>query len=138
MEILFLIGRILFGALFVGSGIAHLTQSEAMGGYAESKGVKPGRLAVIVSGLMILVGGVLVILGIWIDLGAILVALFLLGAAVLMHSFWKEEDAQAKQLEMTMFMKDTALLGASLILLYLAWELGDDAGLQIVEPLFNP
>jgi len=138
MEVLFLIGRILFGVLFVGSGIAHLTQSAEMGAYAESRGVKPGRLAVIVSGLMIVAGGVLVILGIWIDLGAILIALFLLGAAFLMHRFWGETDEQAKQMEMIQFMKDISLLGASLILLYLAWELGDDAGLQIVEPLFNP
>lgn len=136
MEVLFLIGRILFGLLFLGSSIAHLTQSAGMGAYAESRGVKPGQPAVIVSGLVILVGSVLVILGIWIDLGAILIGLFLLGTALLMHAFWKEEDAQARQMEMIQFQKDIGLLGASLILLYLAWEFGDDAGLQIVEPLF--
>lgn len=137
MDVLFLIGRILFGVLFLGSSIAHLTQSAGMGAYAESRGVKPGQPAVIVSGLMLLVGAVLVILGIWIDLGAILIGLFLLSAAFLMHAFWKEEDAQAKQMEMIQFQKDIGLLGASLILLYLAWEFGDSAGLQIVGPLFG-
>lgn len=137
MDVLFLIGRILFGALFLGSSIAHLTQTAGMAGYAESRGVKPGKPAVVVSGLMMLVGSVLVILGIWIDLGAILIGLFLLSAAFLMHAFWKEDDAQAKQMEMIQFQKDIALLGASLILLYLAWEFGDQAGLQIAEPLFG-
>ncbi|HEX6196817.1 MAG TPA: DoxX family protein [Jiangellaceae bacterium] len=136
MEVLFLIGRILFGVLFLGSSIAHLTQSAAMAGYAEAKGVKPGRPAVIGSGLVILVGSVLVILGIWIDVGAILIGLFLLSTAILMHPFWREQDAQARQMEMIQFQKDTGLLGASLILLYMAWEFGDDVGLQIVGPLF--
>lgn len=137
MDVLFLIGRILFGLLFLGSAFAHLTQSVGMGAYAESRGVKPGRPAVIASGLVILVGAVLVILGIWIDVGAILLGLFLLSAAFLMHAFWREEDPGARQMEMIQFQKDIALLGASLILLYLAWEFGDSAGLQIVEPLFG-
>lgn len=137
MDVLFLIGRILFGLLFLGSAFAHLTQSVGMGTYAESRGVKPGRPAVIASGLVILVGAVLVILGIWIDVGAILLGLFLLSAAFLMHAFWREEDPGARQMEMIQFQKDIALLGASLILLYLAWEFGDSAGLQIVEPLFG-
>lgn len=137
MEIIFLIGRILFGLLFVASGFAHLTDKGQMAGYAESRGVKPGRPAVLVSGLMIVVGGVLVVLGVWIDLGAIMIGLFLLPTAVLMHGFWGETDAQAKQMEQVMFMKDIALLGGALILLYLAWEFGNDAGLTITDPLFN-
>jgi putative oxidoreductase len=137
MEIIFLIGRILFGLLFVASGIAHVTDKGEMAGYAESRGVKPGRPAVLVSGLMILVGGVLVVLGVWIDIGAILIALFLLGTAFLMHQFWGETDPQAKQMEQVQFTKDIGLLGSALILLYLAWEFGADAGLTITDPLFN-
>jgi uncharacterized membrane protein YphA (DoxX/SURF4 family) len=137
MDVIFLIGRLLFGALFISAGIAHVTDKGAMAGYAESRGVKPGRPAVLASGVVILVGAVLIILGIWIDVGAILVALFVLSTAVLMHAFWKESDAQARQLEMTQFMKDMALCGGALILLYLAWEFGGDAGLTITDPLFG-
>lgn len=136
MDLIFLIGRILFGMLFLASGISHVTDKGAMAGYAESRGVKPGKPAVMASGVMMLVGAILVILGIWIDLGAILIAAFTLSAAVLMHNFWKESDAGARQTELIQFMKDLALCGAALMLLYLGAELGTDAGLMITDPLF--
>lgn len=137
MDVIFLVGRILFGLLFLAGSVAHLTDKGPMAAYAESRGVKPGRPAVLGSGVVILVGSVLVILGIWVDLGAILIGLFLLGAAFGMHNFWKETDAQSRQTEMTQFMKDIALLGGALILLYAAWELGGDLGLTITDPLFK-
>jgi hypothetical protein len=53
-----------------------------------------------------------------------------------MHAFWKETDPQAKQLEQIQFSKDTALAGASLMLLGLFAGLGDQLGLVITGPLF--
>ena len=43
MDVLFLIGRILFSAIFLSSAFAHLTATGDMAGYAESRGVRPGR-----------------------------------------------------------------------------------------------
>ena len=137
MDVLFLVGRILFSAIFFSSAVAHLTDKGAMAGYAESRGVRPGRPMVLLSGLQILVGAVLVLFGIWIDLGAILLAIFLLATAVLMHGFWGEKDPMARQTEIVQFSKDIALCGGALILLYLAWEFGDDLGLTITDPLFD-
>lgn len=137
MDVLFLIGRILFCAIFLSSAVAHLTDKGAMAGYAESRGVRPGRPMVLVSGVQILVGGLLVLLGIWTDLGAILLALFALSTAVLMHNFWREREPGARQTEMIQFMKDLALAGAALILLYLAWEMGGDLPFTITDPLFD-
>jgi uncharacterized membrane protein YphA (DoxX/SURF4 family) len=39
MDVVLLIGRVLFVALFLGSAVNHLTQSEGMAGYAASKGL---------------------------------------------------------------------------------------------------
>lgn len=137
MDVVFLIGRILFTALFIGSSIAHLTDRGAMAGYAESRGVKPGQPAVWVTGGQILLGGLSVLLGVWMDVGAILLALFTLSAALLMHAFWRDKDPTTRQQEMTQFMKDISLTGASLILLFLVWELGDATPLTITDPLFD-
>ncbi|WP_157553112.1 hypothetical protein [Jiangella gansuensis] len=41
MDVLILIGRILFAVVFVGSSVAHLTDKGSMAGYAESRGVRP-------------------------------------------------------------------------------------------------
>ena len=87
--------------------------------------------------VVFLIGGLSVLLGVWMDVGAILLALFTLSAALLMHRFWPEKDPMTRQLEMTQFMKDIALTGASLILLFLVWELGDATPLTITDPLFD-
>ena len=137
MDVLYLIGRILFCLLFLSSAVAHFTQTDAMAGYAESRGVKPGRPMVLLSGLQIIVGAVLVVLGIWTDVGAILLALFTLLTAFLIHRFWIDKEPMARQMEMTQFFKDLALAGGALVLLYLAWELEGDLALTITDPLFN-
>jgi putative oxidoreductase len=137
VDVVVLIGRILFVALFLGSGFAHLTQSQAMAGYAESKGVPAAKIATLASGVLIIIGALMLLLGIWADLGALLLVVFLIPTAVLMHAFWKETDAQAKQLEMIQFQKDMALGGAALVIFGLVVELGDDLGLTITGPLFG-
>lgn len=138
MDVLFLIGRILFAALFLSSAVGHLTKTEYMAGYAESRGVRPARPAVLVTGVQLAIGGLLVLLGIWIDLGLILLALFLLGAAFLMHAFWKESDEGGRANEQVQFLKDLALAGAAIMLLAAVWVMGDELGLMITDPLFSP
>ena len=138
MDVLFLIGRILFVLLFFASSVGHLTQSAAMAGYAESRGVRPGRPAVLVTGVQMGVGALLVLLGIWMDVGFILLALFLIPTAFLMHGFWTESDPQGRQMEQIQFMKDLALGGAAIMLLAAVWMLDSDLGLTITDPLFNP
>lgn len=137
MDVLVLIGRILFAALFLASAAGHLTRTKAMAGYAASRGVPAAVPATIGSGLLILVGGLSVLLGIWADLGALLLAVFLVPTAVLMHAFWKENDPQARQMEMVQFQKDLALAGAALMLLALISHAGPDLGLTITGPLFE-
>ena len=88
-----------------------------MTGYAQYKKVPAAKLSVIVSGLMILVGGVFVALGIYADLGALLIAIFLIPTAFIMHAFWKETDATAKMNETIGFFKDLSLAGAALIIM---------------------
>jgi uncharacterized membrane protein YphA (DoxX/SURF4 family) len=75
---------------------------------------------------MLVIGGLSVILGYYADLGALLLAIFLVLAAVIFHNFWKETDATAKQNEMLGFMKDIALAGAALILFALVSKYGVD------------
>jgi putative oxidoreductase len=136
MDVVALIGRILFVALFLGSAFAHLTQTTAMAGYAAAKGVPQPRLAVLGSGVLMLVGALMILLGIWIDLGALLLVVFLVPTALLMHQFWKETDPQAKQVEMIQFQKDLALAGGALLILALYGGFAEDLGITITGPLF--
>ncbi|WP_311209135.1 MULTISPECIES: DoxX family protein [unclassified Aeromicrobium] len=119
MDEVFLISRILFAYLVIGSGVGHLTATGAMAGYAESRGLSNAKLLVQISGVALLAGGLSVLLGIWGDIGALGLAVLLLVTAVLMHAFWKESDGQAKQMEMVAFNKNVALAGGALALFVL-------------------
>ncbi|NBM18641.1 DoxX family membrane protein [Streptomyces sp. GC420] len=137
MDVLVLIGRILFVLLFLNSAIGHLTQTKAMAGYAQARGVPAATAATFGSGVLLLLGSLSVVLGVWADLGALLLFAFLLPTAVMMHAFWKEADGQARQMEMIQFFKDLSLAGACLMVLAFVAYVGDELGLVITGPLFD-
>jgi len=135
MDVILLIARLLFVFLFIGSAFGHLTQATAMAGYAGAKGVPSPKLAVQASGVAMLVGGLSILLGIWGDLGALIIAVTMVVTAVMMHAFWKEADAQAKQMEMINFNKALSLAGGALAFYALFhWDIVEWA---ITGPLFN-
>ncbi|MBX6354863.1 MAG: DoxX family protein [Micromonosporaceae bacterium] len=136
MDILVLIGRILFSAIFIVSGYNHLANGKAMAGYAAAKGVPAALAATYAGGVLLLAGGLSVLLGVWADLGALLLVIFLVPTAVLMHAFWKARD-QERMMEMIQFEKDVALAGAALMLFALFSFVGDELGLTITGPLFS-
>ena len=134
-EIALIAGRVLFALLLISSGINHFTKNEAMTGYAKYKKVPMAKAAVYLSGLMILLGGIYIVLGFYADLGALLIALFLIPTAFLMHAFWKETDPTAKQNETIGFFKDLSLAGAALIIFALLRG-GADFGSNVGTLLF--
>ncbi|MDH6677274.1 putative oxidoreductase [Rhodococcus sp. LBL1] len=136
MDVVILIGRILFSALFLFSGAGHLTQSKTMAQYAAGKGVPLPQVSVLLSGAVVLVGGLSVLLGIWADLGSLLLVAFLVPTAAIMHGFWSESDPTTRQTEMIQFNKDLALAGAALML-FAFFAHNGDLGLTITGPLFT-
>jgi putative oxidoreductase len=138
VDVVFLIGRSLFGLLFVFSGLmAHLIGYSQGVQYARMYNVPLAQFGVPLTGVMAVAGGAMVVLGLWGDLGALLIAAFLLLITPLMHAFWKETEEQQKQLQMVNFTKNFALLGAALTLFYLWNQLQGDAGLSVTDPLFG-
>jgi uncharacterized membrane protein YphA (DoxX/SURF4 family) len=136
MDVVVLIGRVLFVVLFLSSALGHFTQTDAMAGYAQSRGVPNPRVGVLASGSLMALGALSVLLGVWADLGALLLVIVLLPTTFLMHRFWSETDPQAKQGEMIHFNKDLALTGASLML-FAFFAHVDELGLTITGPLFH-
>ena len=87
-----------------------------MTGYAKSKGVPVPHLAVTVSGLLLLLGGLSILFRFHMHLGIILVVICLLGMTFMMHKFWNEKDGAARMSDKVGFMKNIALIGALLML----------------------
>ena len=139
MDALFLVGRFLFGLLFVVSGLAgHLSGYRQLTGYAAAKKIPFAGPAVLVSGVMIILGGIGIIAGIWADLSALAIAVFLFGTTFFIHNFWTlpKDDAMARLQDMTQFQKDLALLGASLVF-FAVTAFGGEFGPSVTEPLFD-
>lgn len=114
---IFLIGRLLLGGYFIFNAFNHFSNLSMMTGYAQSKGIPFAKAAVSFSGLLLLIGGLSILLGVYPAVGTIALALFLIPVTFLMHAFWKVQDPMARMGEMVNFTKNLALLGAALILL---------------------
>jgi uncharacterized membrane protein YphA (DoxX/SURF4 family) len=138
MRALHVLGRMIFGGFFAYSGINHLQNSAAMAQYAGAKGVPAPQQAVQATGVMLLAGGLSIIAGLKPRQGLALITAFLVPVSLQMHRFWEEQDPQQRQMEMIQFMKNMALVGASLALLQLdePWPASVDAARADDEEMF--
>lgn len=115
--IVFLLARVLFGGVIAFMGLNHFMQADDLAGYAEMKGIPAPRLAVLGSGALLVAGGLSIILGVLPAVGAGLVFVFLAVTTPKMHDFWNVDDPERQQQEMTDFLKNTVIAGASLLLI---------------------
>jgi len=119
MPALLIIGRILFGGFFIYSGFNHLVNTNMLAGYAKSKKVPWPIVAVIISGLVILFGGLGVLLWLYVRLALTFIIIFLLLVSLTMHNFWAETETEGKMGDMVNFTKNMALIGAALMMMSL-------------------
>lgn len=117
MQVVFIIGRILLGGYFLYSGYNHIANLAGMTGYAKMKGLPVAKVAVIVSGIMLALGGIGILANRFTILGMCLVVLFLVPTTFIMHQFWKETDPHVRMAERINFTKNLALVGALLLLI---------------------
>jgi uncharacterized membrane protein YphA (DoxX/SURF4 family) len=115
MDIVALVGRILFCIIFLNSARSHLTKVSMLAQYSASKRVPAPKLMVVVTGLMLLVGGLSILLGLWVKVGAALLAIFLIPTAFIMHNFWTVADPMTRANDQAGFFKDIALAGGALM-----------------------
>ncbi len=112
---IFLAGRILYALPLIIMGSNHFMQLSGMTAYAGSKGIPAPQAAVIIAGLVIIIGAVFILMGYRGRIGAWLVATFLVATAFLMHGFWGM-DAASAQSEMVNFFKNLIMAGAALMM----------------------
>lgn len=119
MGVLAPLGRLLFSAIFIFSGLNHFMQYSSMVAYARTTAlpVSP-EVAILGSGVVLVLGGLSVLLGLYARLGALLLAGFLLSAAFFVHRFWGIADPVQAQMQMTHFMKNVSMAGGALLITY--------------------
>ena len=115
-DIAFFVGRLLLGGFFLYNAYSHFANVASLTAYAESKKVPMAKVAVVVSGLLLLFGGYTIITGVRVTTGIAALVLFFIPVTFTMHAFWKEEG-QARMMDQVQLMKNLAILGAILMLL---------------------
>ncbi len=115
------LGRFLFVLIFLMSAPMHFFSQTI--GYAASQGVS---LAVPLSGVIALAGGLSILLGYRARIGAWLIVLFLAAVTPMLHRFWAVSDPMTHQMQFIMFMKNLSMLGGALLITQLGpgrWSL---------------
>lgn len=122
MENVYFLGRLILGAYFLYNAYNHFANIEALTGYAGSKKVPHPKIAVAVTGAMLFVGGVAILTGMSMVLGAWILVAFLVVTSFMMHAYWKLPDTMAlKMSEKINFTKNMALVGALLVIVALLY-----------------
>src|ERR1051326_4646789 len=116
MKYLVLLGRILYSSIFVMSAFGHFSSQTI--GYAASVGVPFASIAVPLSGVMAILGGLSVAFGFKAKYGAVVLALFLIPVTFMMHNFWAVPDPMMGRMQQAMFFNDLGMLGSVYLISY--------------------
>lgn len=132
------LGRALLSIIFIASAIGKILDwnntlqyfTQNLTAWQALNGLHPGLLNIIqfaldnaapvlVLGVIFeLLGGLLVFLGIWVRLGAVLLLIFLIPTTAVFHHFWQLQEPD-KTLQMINFMKNLSIFGGLLYVLAL-------------------
>ena len=138
MRALFVLGRAIFGGYFAWSGLNHFLDEKQMSHYAAAKGVAAPDVAVTGSGALLVAGGLSVLAGVKPRQGLAAIVAFLIPVSMQMHRFWDIDDPQQRMNEMINFTKNTALVGAALMLMQIdePWPASIDNALGDHEEMY--
>jgi putative oxidoreductase len=110
-----LIARILLMILFVISGWAKLTGFAGTVSYMASLGAPVPQVAAAIAVLMEFFVGIALVIGFYTRPLAALMALFVLGTALIGHPFWNMEGAE-RMVNQINFLKNLSIIGGLLLL----------------------
>ena len=114
MNYIILTGRIFYSLIFLMTIFSNFSQKAIS--EAVAQGVPLASIAVPLSGIIAILGGLSVALGYKAKWGACLLVLSLIPVTLMMHNFWAISDPMMAQMQQIMFMKNLALLGAALFI----------------------
>jgi putative oxidoreductase len=117
-DLAILIGRICISASFLWAALEKLFHWKGAAEYMRMKRVPYIWIALPSAIIMQIIGGLSLLLGIYTRVGAVILILFIVPAAIQAHSFWRVEGHERMN-EKSFFMKDVAIFGALLLLLVL-------------------
>jgi putative oxidoreductase len=135
--VILLVGRILFVVMFVMSARGHVFNSQMLVKAGRSRGAPLPYLGGWPVGVWMLLGSISLVLGIFPDIGALMLAAWLPLPSIFIHAWWKIEDPAQRRSELMSFNRNITLLGASLALFACFVALGHGLKLTLTGPLLH-
>lgn len=89
------------------------------------------------AGLWLVVSSLSIALGIWPDIGALMLGAFTIPTALYFHRYWVLEDAEQRQAQQQLFFRNLILLAACLIMFGFFTSVGEALRFTITAPLIN-
>ncbi|MBI3067648.1 MAG: DoxX family protein [Betaproteobacteria bacterium] len=108
-----LIGRVLLALIFVYSGFGKITGFAGVAGYMAAKGIPLAEVALVLTIIIEVGGGLMLILGWKARWAALAIFLWLIPVTLVFHNFWAVDAAQY-QGQFNHFMKNVAIMGGML------------------------
>lgn len=129
---LFLVGRVLVGFFLLIMGMNHFGNLEGMTTMVAEVGLPAPMVAVVVTGVLLVLAGLSFLVGFHPPMGVLAASLFFVPVTLVMHDFWAITDPVAREQELSIFLRNVGFLGA--ILLFLAiprpWPMSLDRTIQ--------
>src|SRR5262249_24451441 len=105
----FLVGRVLVGGYYQMGAFNHFTNTRQLASYAALHGVPAPTLAVVLAGVLLLIGGLSFLLGLSPRLGVAAMVVFFVPVTLIMHAFWADRDPMMRVNDFVNFGKNIAL-----------------------------
>lgn len=113
----FLLGRIIVGVYYLMAAYHHFVDVHMLARAAAGHGVPAPQVAVLISGILLAIGGVTLLLGAFPRAGVLALVLFLLPVTFFMHPFWADTNPGLRMSDTVNFTKNMCLLGSALMFL---------------------
>jgi putative oxidoreductase len=112
-NVLWLIGRILIGGIFVFSGLGKLADLHGFATMLDTAGVPVAWVMAPIGAGVEFLGGLAIVLGLATRYAALVMIAFVIGATLISHRFWAL-PADQWMLQMIQFIKNVAIVGGFL------------------------
>ncbi len=110
------VGRVLLSLIFLYGAFLSITNWDATMGMVTAKGLTYVSWFLGAAVALQILGGLFLLVGYKVRLGAFFLIVFLIPVTIIMHDFWSLTDA-SRQLQTIMFGKNLAILGGLLYVL---------------------
>jgi len=110
----FRLGRFLLSVIFILSGSGKIPHFSAVAGMMASKGIPLASVALAVTLVIEIGGGLLLLTGYKARYAAIVLAIWLIPVTLTFHNFWAYQG-QPQQGQMVNFLKNLAIMGGLLV-----------------------